>query len=73
MASRVGVSPAHFVAVTNYGADNSLRESLEKSAHEAFGDWGPLSAFVEVKNLRLPGAMVEVEAVAVVRRSKQGK
>ena len=73
MASRIGVLPAQFVTVTVYGADSSLRESLEKSAREAFGDWGPASAFVEMKNLRPPGAMVEVEAVAVVRGSKQGK
>ena len=73
MASRVGVSPAHFVTLTVYGADNSLREALEKSAREAFGDGGPASAFVEMKNLRPPGAMVEVEAIAVVRGSKQGK
>ena len=73
LASRIGVLPAHFVTVTIYGADSSLRESLEKSAREAFSDWGPASAFVEAKNLRPPGAMVEVEAVAVVRGSKPGK
>ena len=56
LASRIGVSPAHFVTVTVYGADNSLRESLEKSAREVFSDWGPASAFVEAKNLRPPGA-----------------
>ena len=47
LASRIGVLPAHFVTVTVYGADNSLRESLEKSAREVFSDWGPASAFVE--------------------------
>ena len=73
LASRIGVLPAHFVTVTIYGADNSLRESLEKSAREVFSDSGPASAFVAAKNLRLPGAMVEVEAVAVVRGSKPGK
>ena len=73
MASRVGVSPAHFVTLTIYGADSSLREVLEKSAREAFSDWGPATAFVEAKNLRPAGAMVEVEAVAVVRGLKPGK
>ena len=73
MASRVGVSPAHIVTLTLYGADSSLREVLEKSAREAFSDWGPAIAFVEAKNLRPAGALVEVEAVAVVRGLKQGK
>jgi len=73
MASRVGVSPAQIVTLTVYGADSSLREVLEKSAREAFSDWGPAIAFVEAKNLRPAGAMVEVEAVAVVRGLKQGK
>ena len=73
MASRVGVSPAHVVTLTVYGGDNSLRDVLEKSVREAFSDWGPAIAFVEAKNLRPAGAMVEVEAVAVVRGLKQGK
>ncbi len=73
MASRVGVSPAQVVTLTVYGADSSLRDVLEKSAREAFSDWRPATAFVEAKNLRPPGAMVEVEAVAVVRGLKQGK
>ena len=73
MASRVGVSPAQVVTLTIYGADSSLREVLEKSAREAFSDWGPATAFVEAKNLRPAGAMVEVEAVAVVRGLKPGK
>jgi len=73
MASRVGVSPAHVVTMTVYGADSSLREVLEKSVREAFSDWSPASAFVEAKNLRAAGALVEVEGVAVVRGLKQGK
>ena len=67
------MSPAQIVTLTVYGADSSLREVLEKSAREAFGDWGPATAFVETKNLRPAWAMVEVEAVAVVRGLKQGK
>ena len=73
MASRVGVSPAQIVMLTVYGTDSSLRDVLEKSAREAFSDWGPATAFVEAKNLRPAGAMVEVEAVAVVRGLKPGK
>ncbi len=73
MASRVGVSPAHVVTLTVYGTDSLLRDVLEKSAREAFSDWGPATAFVEAKNLRPAGALVEVEAVAVVRGLKQGK
>ncbi|MGZ9186959.1 MAG: RidA family protein [Candidatus Binatia bacterium] len=73
MASRVGVSPAHVVTLTVYGADSSLRDVMEKSAREAFSDWGPATAFVEAKNLRPAGALVEVEAVAVVRGLKPGK
>jgi hypothetical protein len=73
MAARVGVAPAQFVTLTLYGADNSMRETLEKSAREAFSDWGPASAFVEAKNLRPMGALVEVEPVAIVRGLKQGK
>lgn len=73
MASRVGVSPAHVVTLTLYVKEKSAGDSLEKFARESFGDWSPLTTLVETKQLRVVGALVEVEAVAVVRPLRPGR
>ena len=53
--------------------EKSAGDGLEKIAREAFSDWSPSTTLVETKELRVPGALVEVEAVAIVRPPKSGR
>lgn len=73
MAGRVGILPAHFVTLTLYVKEKSGGDSLERIARESFGDWNPSTTLVETKELRVPGALVEVEAVAIIRPPKSGR
>jgi enamine deaminase RidA (YjgF/YER057c/UK114 family) len=50
-----------------YVKDQNTGESVEKLARGAFSDWSPTVAVVETKQLRAPGALVEVEAIGVLR------
>ena len=73
MAGRAGILPAHFVTLTLYVKEKSGGDSLERIARESFGDWNPSTTLVETKELRVPGALVEVEAVAIIRPPKSGR
>jgi len=73
LAGRVGILPVHFVTLTLYVKEKGASDSLEKIAREAFSDWSPSTTFVETKELRVPGALVEVEAVALVRPLKSDR
>lgn len=73
LAGRVGILPAHFVTLTLYVKEKSTGDSLEKIARESFRDWNPSTTLVETKELRVAGALVEVEAVAIVRPLKPGR
>ncbi len=73
LAGRVGVLPAHFVTLTLYVKEKSAADGLEKIARESFSDWNPSTTVVETKELRVTGALVEVEAVAMIRSPKSGR
>jgi enamine deaminase RidA (YjgF/YER057c/UK114 family) len=73
LAGRVGVLPAHFVTLTLYVKEKSAADGLEKIARESFSDWNPSTTVVETKELRVAGALVEVEAVAMIRSPKSGR
>jgi enamine deaminase RidA (YjgF/YER057c/UK114 family) len=73
LAGRVGISPAHFVTLTLYVKEKSAGDSFEKVVRESFSDWSPSTTLVETKDLRVAGALVEVEGVAIVRPPKSGR
>lgn len=73
LAGRVGVLPGHFVTLTLYVKEKSAADSLEKVARESFSDWNPATTVVETQELRVAGALVEVEAVAMIRPPKSGR
>lgn len=52
--------------VTVYLTDISDRTRINPVRQELFGDSRPASTLVEVSRLALPGAKVEIEAVAVI-------
>jgi 2-iminobutanoate/2-iminopropanoate deaminase len=64
-----GAGFADVVKVTVYVIDIDDRARINPVRQEAFGDARPASTLVEVSRLALPGARLEVEAIALVRES----
>jgi reactive intermediate/imine deaminase len=61
-----GATFADVVKVTVYLLDVDDRAAINPVRQEVFGDARPASTLVEVSRLAVPGARIEVEAVAVV-------
>jgi len=61
-----GSSPADVVKVTVFLTDVADRAAVNEVRKELFGDVRPASTLVEVSSLVLPGARVEIDAVALV-------
>jgi len=62
-----GCSFADVAKVTIFLTDIDDRPRINPVRQEFFGDARPASTLVEVSRLAIPGAKIEVEAVAVVR------
>ena len=62
-----GCSFADVAKVTIFLTDIDDRPLINPVRQEFFGDVRPASTLVEVSRLAIPGAKIEVEAVAVVR------
>jgi 2-iminobutanoate/2-iminopropanoate deaminase len=56
------------VKVTVFLVDVDDRRAVNTVRQEVFGSARPASTLVEVSRLAVPGALIEVEAVAVVAR-----
>ena len=63
----VGASPADVVKVTVFLTDVDDRRLINPVRQSFFGDTRPASTLVEISRLAVPGAKIEVEAVAVLR------
>jgi reactive intermediate/imine deaminase len=61
-----GASFADVVKVTVYVTDIADRVRINPVRQEVFGDARPASTLVEVSALALPGAKLEIEAVALI-------
>ena len=61
-----GAGPADVVKVTLFLTDVDDRPRINPVRQEFFGDTRPASTLVEVSRLAIPGAKIEVEAVAIV-------
>jgi 2-iminobutanoate/2-iminopropanoate deaminase len=62
-----GSSFANVVKVTIFLTDVDDRPEINPIRQEFFGETRPASTLVEVSRLAIPGAKIEVEAVALVR------
>lgn len=62
--SAAGARPSDVVKVTVYLLDIDDRPLINPVRQEFFGDARPASTLVEVSRLAVPGALLEVEAVA---------
>jgi 2-iminobutanoate/2-iminopropanoate deaminase len=61
-----GAGPEDVVKVTVFLTDVDDRAKINPVRQEFFGDARPASTLVEVSRLAVPGAKIEVEAVALV-------
>jgi reactive intermediate/imine deaminase len=61
-----GATLADVVKVTVYLLDIDDRTRINPVRQEVFGDVRPASTLIEVSRLALPGAKLEIEAVALV-------
>jgi 2-iminobutanoate/2-iminopropanoate deaminase len=61
-----GAGPGDVVKVTVFLTDVDDRAAINPVRQEFFGDARPSSTLVEIGRLAVPGARIEVEAVAVV-------
>jgi 2-iminobutanoate/2-iminopropanoate deaminase len=62
-----GAAPGDVVKVTVYLLDKGDRERINPVRRRFFGAARPASTLVEVSGLAVPGALLEVEAVALAR------
>jgi 2-iminobutanoate/2-iminopropanoate deaminase len=62
-----GAGPGDVVKVTVFLTDVDDRPLINPVRQAFFGDARPASTLVEISRLAVPGAKIEVEAVAVVR------
>jgi reactive intermediate/imine deaminase len=63
-----GATPADVVKVTVYLLDVDERPLINPVRQEFFGDMRPASTLVEVSRLAVPGARLEIEAIAHLHR-----
>jgi 2-iminobutanoate/2-iminopropanoate deaminase len=63
-----GASFADVVKVTVFLTDVGDRAAINPVRQEVFGETRPASTLVEISRLAIPGARIEVEAVAVLPR-----
>jgi enamine deaminase RidA (YjgF/YER057c/UK114 family) len=68
-AIRSGVLPSQIVTITVFTPETASGEVLRKMPRDSYRDWNPLIA-VEARQLGTPGALVEIEAVAISRDAK---
>ena len=61
-----GCSFADVVKVTVFLIDVDDRPSINSVRQEVFGETRPASTLVEISRLAVPGAKIEVEAIAIV-------
>jgi 2-iminobutanoate/2-iminopropanoate deaminase len=63
-----GATPADVVKVTIYLIDVDDRPLINPVRQEFFGSTRPASTLVEVSRLAVPGALLEIEAIAHLHR-----
>jgi 2-iminobutanoate/2-iminopropanoate deaminase len=65
-----GASFADVVKVTVFLTDVDDRAAINPVRQEVFGEVRPASTLVEISRLAIPGAKIEVEALAVVEAAR---
>jgi enamine deaminase RidA (YjgF/YER057c/UK114 family) len=72
LAAGAGSPLGNIVSITVYLKDGALQERFTELQREAFGGWNPTTMFSVTSNLEIPGALLEIHAVAInVERGTQ--
>jgi isochorismate pyruvate lyase len=69
----VGADAADVVRTRMFVADASRWEEIGRAHAEAFGEFPPATAMIEVKGFVDPAILVEIEADAVVTRARRAR
>jgi enamine deaminase RidA (YjgF/YER057c/UK114 family) len=56
----------NIVSVTVYTTDAKWQDTFKELQQESFSDWNPATSFAVSQQLRTPGALLEIHAVAVI-------
>jgi enamine deaminase RidA (YjgF/YER057c/UK114 family) len=65
-----GSLPRNIVTLTVYTTGAKWQDTFKELQQESFGDWNPATSFVVTQQLRTPGALLEIYAVAVIDNRK---
>jgi enamine deaminase RidA (YjgF/YER057c/UK114 family) len=60
----------NIVSITVYTTDVKWQEAFKELQQESFSDWNPATSFMVSQQLRTPGALLEVHAVALIDKRK---
>ena len=60
----------NIVSITVYTTDAKWHETFKELQEENFSDWNPATSFAVSQQLRTPGALLEMHAVAVIDNRK---
>ncbi|HXG52241.1 MAG TPA: RidA family protein [candidate division Zixibacteria bacterium] len=71
LAAGAGSPLRNIVSVTVYLARPELREEFDRLQEETFQGWRPVTTFAVAGALRVPGALLEIHAVAVVNQPRR--
>jgi enamine deaminase RidA (YjgF/YER057c/UK114 family) len=60
----------NIATVTVYMSDAKWQATFTALLRERFSDWNPVTSFAVAPQLRTPGALLEIQAVAVIKKRK---
>ncbi len=70
LLASTGIPLKNIVTVTVYTTDAKWQDTFTALQQERFNDWRPATSFAVVQQLRTPGALLQVDAVAIVENRK---
>lgn len=65
LAAGAGSPLGNIVSITVYLRDGALQERFTELQRETFGAWNPVTTFTMASKLNTPGALLEIQAVAI--------
>ena len=70
LAAGAGSPLGNIVTMTVYTTDEKWQETFSQMQSESFNAWNPATTFAVAKQLRTPGALLEIHAVAIIQERK---
>ena len=63
----------NIVSITVYTTDAKWQDSFKELQQDSFSDWNPATSFAVAQQLRTPGALLEIHAVAVINKGRPAR